>query len=390
MFESRISTRAWSWGALLGILLVTAGARAASIGENIDRVLQQREAVLIEVRRDLHRHPELAGEEVRTAAVVAKHLRGLGLEVQTEVGGHGVIGLLRGALPGPVVAYRADMDAMASDAPDPVSFGSEAPGVRHICGHDMHVTVGLGIAEVLAASREQLAGTVKFVFQPAEESAEGARAMIVDGAMLDPAPRAIFAVHCAPLPVGQFGSRPGMMLPGLDIITIELTGEGDLSTAAEACAQVVAGVSSTTGLAPDHDGTEDALDAAMEPGSFISAGVFASEASADGWSIRAMARASSEAMHARAKRGVEEGLTALELGDVRYQLDSDPSAATTPSWSWRKRRRSSARTSLSSRKSRPEPSSSWVCPTKRRASSECLITRCSWPTRRRSPWASGT
>ncbi len=320
MHTPTLNKRAWTHATLLGMVLISSSVRAGSIAETIDRVLMAKEAELIEVRRDLHSHPEVAGEEERTAAVVANRLRNLGLEVQTGVGGHGVVGVLRGDLPGPVVAYRADMDAMASVDPDPVSFASKTPGVRHICGHDMHTTVGLGIAEVLAAHRSELKGTVKFLFQPAEETATGAKAMIKDGALTNPAPTAIFAVHCAPLPTGQFGSWPGMMLPGLDYVQIKLTGEGDLAAAAEACSQVVASVSSTAGLTPDHKNT-DALDAAMEPGAFISAGVFASAASDEGWALTAMARASSEAMHARCKQGIEDGLATLELGNVGYELE---------------------------------------------------------------------
>lgn len=296
-------------------------ARAGSIETRVDQVLEERGEALVELRRDLHRHPELAGEEERTARIVADRLRALGLEVRTDVGGHGVVGVLRSERDGPVVAYRADMDAMASDAADPVPFASETPGVRHICGHDLHVTVALGIAEVLAATRGQWAGTVKFLFQPAEENAQGARAMIRDGALRDPVPEAIFAVHCAPLPSGQFGSRVGMMLPGLDIVRLTLAGDGDLSGAAAACSKVIAAVSTTAGVPPPQKTSQEALDAALVPGAFISAGVFASGAQGDQWVIRGMARASSQAMHERAKEEIEYGLAALELGEVRYELE---------------------------------------------------------------------
>jgi amidohydrolase len=306
---------------LLVAFAMSAAAHAASLEARIDQILEDRGEGLIELRRDLHRHPELAGEEKRTAGIVAERLRALGLEVRTGVGGHGVVGILRGELDGPVVAYRADMDAMASDAADPVSFASEIPGVRHICGHDMHVTVALGIAEVLATARDQLAGTVKFLFQPAEESAEGARAMIADGALRDPVPAGIFAVHCAPLSTGQFGSQVGMMLPGLDLVRLTLSGDGDLSAAADACSQVIASVSTTAGMAPPQNTSEEALDAALVPGAFISAGIFASGPEGDGWVLTGMARASSEAMHARAKKGIVDGLAALELGGVRYELE---------------------------------------------------------------------
>ncbi len=305
---------------LFAVALLTA-ARPAGVVDRIDNVLNTKGSELIEVFHDLHSHPEVAGQEERTAGVVARRLRALGLEVRTDVGGHGVVGLLRGGKPGPVVAYRADMDAMASTAPDPAPFASENPGVRHICGHDVHTTVGLGIAEVLSAMREDVAGTVKFIFQPAEETAEGAKAMIDDGALADPKPDVIFAVHCAPLPTGQFGSRAGMLLPGLDLVQVTLSGAGDLAAAAQKCAEVVNGMNTTGGMAPTTDTGDDALEAALVPGSFIAAGVFSSEAAGDGWSISAMVRASSEAMHDRARRGIEEGLAALKLTDLTYQLD---------------------------------------------------------------------
>src|SRR5690606_37341013 len=128
-------------------------------------------------RRDLHEHPELSGMEERTARLVAEHLRGLGIEVQTGVGGHGVIGLLRGGKPGPVVALRADMDALPVAELVDLPFKSKVTteyrgqtvGVMHACGHDTHVAMLMGAAEILAGMKAQLPGTVKFIFQPAEE-----------------------------------------------------------------------------------------------------------------------------------------------------------------------------------------------------------------------------
>ena len=188
----------------VGIASALAGAEAAAGQEADGRLahmttaLEEAREDLIEVRRDIHRHPEASGQEERTAALVADRLRALGLEVETGVGGHGVVGVLRGGQPGPVVAYRADMDAVRDNSPDPVPFRSELPGVRHICGHDIHTTVALGVAVALSAVRDELPGTVKFVFQPAEENIQGAKAMIEDGVLEDPAPSAIFAVHTAP------------------------------------------------------------------------------------------------------------------------------------------------------------------------------------------------
>ena len=137
---------------------------------------------MVEWRRDIHQHPELSGQEVRTAALVADHLRALGMEVRTGVGGHGVVGLLKGGQPGKVVALRADMDALpvaevtglpfASQVKQ-TNMGVESP-VMHACGHDGHTAMLMAVAEVLAGMREQIPGTVKFVFQPSEEGLSSA------------------------------------------------------------------------------------------------------------------------------------------------------------------------------------------------------------------------
>jgi metal-dependent amidase/aminoacylase/carboxypeptidase family protein len=190
---------------------------------------------LIAFRRDLHRHPERSGEEVRTAGRIAARLRTIGLDVRTGIAGHGVVGILRGRLPGPVVAYRADMDAVASSDPDPVDFRSETPGVRHICGHDLHVTIALALADALHGVRTQLRGTIVFIFQPAEESVTGANAMLAAGVLASPAPVAIYGLHTAPLNVGQMGTIAGDLMSGHDTIT--LSGLGDLAGAARTVTQ---------------------------------------------------------------------------------------------------------------------------------------------------------
>ncbi len=306
-------------------LMTPLGAYAReTIAEGIEQYLADNGDRLIELRRDLHRHPEIAGQEKRTAAVIAKHLSELGLEVQADIGGFGVVGILRGGSPGPVVAYRADMDALVSNEQDPAPFASENPGLRHGCGHDIHVTIGLGIAGALAETADDLAGTVKFLFQPAEETAAGARAMIADGAMSDPAPEAIYAVHCAPLPVGLFGSRAGMLLPGLDIIHLSLSGKGDLAAAAEAYSKVISSVSTVDGPAPKQDG--DPMAAAMVPGDFAMAAVFQSSASEAGWQLTGMVRASSDEMHSLARQTIESRLATLELADIAYELEYDERA----------------------------------------------------------------
>ena len=158
---------------------------------------------LVEIRRDIHAHPELSNEEVRTAKLVADRLTALGLEVKTGVGKHGVIGLLKGSTDGPCVAVRADMDALPIKELRSVPYRSQNPGVMHACGHDVHVTVALGVAELLSRHKDAVKGTVKFLFQPAEEAMPstykgdwGAKLMVKEGAMENPRPGAVFGLHC--------------------------------------------------------------------------------------------------------------------------------------------------------------------------------------------------
>lgn len=166
---------------------------------------------LVALRRDLHQHPEAAGQEVRTAATVAARLRALGLEVQTGQYGHSVVGILRGGQPGRTVAWRAELDALAGDYRDPAAFRSLNPGVHHACGHDVHMAVALGIAEVLAAQRASLRGTVVFVFQPEEETFRGAKALVDRGVFASTRPDEIYGLHVTALPVGQIIVRANEM-----------------------------------------------------------------------------------------------------------------------------------------------------------------------------------
>lgn len=207
---------------LAGLLAAPpAVAQPARLHAEIDR---RTEAVMPKVvawRRDIHQHPELSSFETRTAALVAEHLRALGLEVRTNVGGTGVVGLLKGARPGPVVAIRADMDALPVTELVDLPFKStvraryngQDVGVMHACGHDNHVAIAMGAAEVLAGMKDQLAGSVKFIFQPAEEGhpagGGGAERMIADGALENPKVDAIFGLHVWPGPAGSIGYRPG-------------------------------------------------------------------------------------------------------------------------------------------------------------------------------------
>ncbi|MGN9912840.1 M20 metallopeptidase family protein [Phytohabitans sp. LJ34] len=196
--------------------------------DSVDAVASTLDADWIALRRDIHRHPEPAGQEERTAGVVARRLRAAGLAVTTGVGGHGVVGVLEGDRPGRMVAYRADMDAVPPDG----QIGGAAGPAAHLCGHDIHTTVGVGVAEVLARLRRRLSGTVVFVFQPAEEALTGAAAMLDDGLFARTRPAEIHALHCGPWPVGQFMVMPGFGLPGLDRGTVTLTGP-DAATRAQ-------------------------------------------------------------------------------------------------------------------------------------------------------------
>jgi metal-dependent amidase/aminoacylase/carboxypeptidase family protein len=158
---------------------------------------------LLEIRRDLHQNPELAGDENRTQKVIEQYLLGLGLEVETNIYGHGVIGILKGGKKGKKIAWRADMDALPQDFPDDVDFKSTIKGVQHGCGHDIHMAIALGIAEVLAKNKKSLNGTVYFIFQPEEETFIGAKSMIINGLLSKIHPDEIYGLHVAALPVGQ-------------------------------------------------------------------------------------------------------------------------------------------------------------------------------------------
>lgn len=217
MQRMRIRNRFVAIGVLIAACTAVAAvaqdrATAASLHAKIATHLELGLPGLVELRRDLHRHPELSGEEQRTAGIVANRLGALGLDVRMGVAGHGVVGILTGGRPGPLVAYRADMDAVRSGEPDPVEFRSRVAGIRHICGHDVHVTIGLGLAAVLASVRADLPGRVMFIFQPSEERATGARAMLDAGLFAKEKPVAIYGLHAAPFAAGRVGAKAGRMM----------------------------------------------------------------------------------------------------------------------------------------------------------------------------------
>lgn len=215
------------------MLLMTAVASSQSLDDEISRRASAVDEKVVSWRRDIHRNPELSRREFRTAKLVAEHLRSLGMEVRTEVGGTGVVGLLRGAKADPVVALRADMDALPVVEETGLPFAStvtttyndQEVGVMHACGHDAHVAMLMGAAEVLAGMRERLPGSVKFIFQPAEEGEGGAVAMIEDGALRTPEPDAIFGLHVlSNQHTGSIGYRPGGLMASSDRFEILVRG----------------------------------------------------------------------------------------------------------------------------------------------------------------------
>jgi carboxypeptidase Ss1 len=184
---------------------------------------------IIRTRREIHEHPELAYHEEATAKLVADKLESLGIEVKRKVGGTGVLGSLKGAHPGKVVALRADMDALPLDELAEVEFKSRNKGVMHACGHDTHVAMLLGAAQLLAKHKDELHGVVKFLFQPAEEHGGrgGAKPMIEDGAMDNPKVDYVFGLHISgDHPSKQFGFRGGPIMAAPDTFTVRIVGKG--------------------------------------------------------------------------------------------------------------------------------------------------------------------
>lgn len=179
------------------------------------------------LRRDLHRHPELGFQEVRTSGIVAKSLVELGLEVTTGIGKTGVVAMLEGQRPGPVVLLRFDMDALPILEETGADYASQNPGVMHACGHDGHTAVGLTVAKLLHAHSHELAGSVKLVFQPAEEGLGGAQAMITDGVLDSPQPDFALALHVwNEKPLGWLGIHAGPVMAASEIFKVLLTGKG--------------------------------------------------------------------------------------------------------------------------------------------------------------------
>lgn len=179
------------------------------------------------IRRDLHQHPEIGYQEVRTAGVVIRELTELGLELHTGIAETGVIGIIEGTRPGPVVMIRFDMDALPVSEETGADYASCSPGVMHACGHDGHVAIGLTVAKILHKYRNQLPGTIKLVFQPAEEGMNGAERMVKEGALANPKPDYAIGAHVwNERPVGWIAASAGPLMAGAAIFKIKISGKG--------------------------------------------------------------------------------------------------------------------------------------------------------------------
>ena len=225
-------------------MALTANAAEDTLDERLARSAEAIQPKAIAWRHDIHQHPELGNQEHRTAALVAEHLRHLGMEVETGVGTTGVVGLLKGGRPGPVVALRADMDALPVLEATGLPFasqvrqqyqGEERP-VMHACGHDAHVAILMATAEVLAGLKDELPGSVKFIFQPAEEGPSdyvydgqrhfGARQLVEAGVMENPDVAAVFGLHVtASMPTGLIGYRSGPVMASSGDLHIRVQGK---------------------------------------------------------------------------------------------------------------------------------------------------------------------
>jgi amidohydrolase len=205
----------------------------------LDQMAKDMEAKVIEWRRDFHQHPELSNREFKTSAKVAEHLKSLGIEVQTGVAKTGVVGILKGAKPGPVIALRADMDALPVTernslpfaSKEKTTFNGQETGVMHACGHDSHVAILMGVAEILAKNKNDLKGTIKFIFQPAEEGPPageegGADLMVKEGVLENPKVDVIFGLHIRSIsPLGQIEYKSLGFMAASDWFTIKVNGK---------------------------------------------------------------------------------------------------------------------------------------------------------------------
>jgi amidohydrolase len=225
--------------AVLALAPIAAWSQQSPHAAEIDKLADGVEKKVIAWRRDIYQNPELGNQEVRTAKLVADHLRALGLEVRTGVAHTGVVGVLKGGKPGAIVALRADMDALPVTDQTGLPYASKTKamwmgqetGVMHACGHDGHVAILMGVAEVLSRMKDRIPGTVKFIFQPAEEGLPGgelggARLMVNEGVLRDPVPEAIFGLHLSSgFAAGRVGYRTGAYMASSDTFRILVRGK---------------------------------------------------------------------------------------------------------------------------------------------------------------------
>lgn len=226
---------------LFSLITLSASAQVnPKLQSKLDQQANAIESQVIQWRRDFHQNPELSNRELKTGAKIAEYLKSLGLEVQYPVAKTGVVALLRGGKPGPVIALRADMDALPVTernslpfaSKEKVTFGGQETGVMHACGHDGHMSILMAVADILAKNKNELKGTVKFIFQPAEEGAPageegGAYLMIKEGVLENPKVEAIFGLHIQSLlPSGQLAYRSGGLMAAVDGVNIKVKGTG--------------------------------------------------------------------------------------------------------------------------------------------------------------------
>ena len=223
----------------LSLITLSLTAQSSDLKEMIDQRADELEEQVIEWRRYFHENPELSNREFNTAKKIAEHLESLGLEVQTEIAHTGVVGILKGGKPGPVVALRADIDALPVIERTDVPFKSTVKGeyqgnevgVMHACGHDTHIAILMGVAQILTEMKGDLKGTVKFIFQPAEEGAPkgeegGAELMVKEGVLKNPDVDAIFGLHISDdTPVGEIEYRPKGIMASVNSFDIKVTGK---------------------------------------------------------------------------------------------------------------------------------------------------------------------
>ena len=194
--------------------------------DEIKKLIKKYEDEIIEIRRDLHKHPEVGFDLERTSKKVANKLKELGFEVKTEIGKSGVVGIIKGNDTGPTIALRADMDALPMEEETDLSFASIEKGKMHACGHDGHTAILLGVAMVLAELKDKLRGNVKLIFQPAEEGPGGAEPMMADGVLKNPEVDAIFGLHIwLEIDSGKVGVKKGPLFASIDEVDIKIKGD---------------------------------------------------------------------------------------------------------------------------------------------------------------------